>query len=670
MAAAARSNDILATAVPELLVAAIVVLLAGAVAAAALRRSAASARRLVAAITPIAALAACALVAATAARRVPPEPPQRPDLPLRVADAGDTGSDACRACHPRQHATWRASYHRTMTQTASPHAVLGDFDDASVAFGDTRYRLFERDGRFYGEVAPPPPSLQRGDGAASVTVELVQTTGSHHMQLYWHSVGDDRLLEAFPLVYLRGAQRWIPRLSAFVTPPSHGEGAPSVWNYTCIGCHTTHPRPRLSGEGQGGVDSHVTELGIACESCHGPGAEHVAANRSPLARYRRHLGDAPDPTIANPAHLPHDRASQVCGQCHAVKAFYSAEDAIAWGERGLRFRPGDALEETVGILSNASFDEPFARKIRRDFPDYVRGSFWEDGTVRVTGREYNALLEAPCFQRGELSCLSCHTLHQRRDDRREPSAWADDQLAPDMDGDRACTQCHADYAEPRVVAEHTHHEPGSSGSACQNCHMPHTSYGLLKAIRAHEIGNPVLIASGPGADRPNACNLCHLDRPLGWTAEHLERWYGQPAPELTRDDRRVAAGVRWALEGDAGVRALVAWSFGWAPAQEASGSDWVVPYLAQLMDDPYDAVRIIASRSLRRLPGVDADGYDPLDAPAGRARATAALRGRVEAPSDAVRARATLFGADGRLDAPELARLLERRDERPLNLAE
>ena len=38
----------------------------------------------------------------------------------------------------------------------------------------------------------------------------------------------------------------------------------------------------------------------------------IAANADPTRRYQYHLNGDPDPTIVNPAHLPHDRASQVC----------------------------------------------------------------------------------------------------------------------------------------------------------------------------------------------------------------------------------------------------------------------------------------------------------------------------------------------------------------------
>ena len=46
--------------------------------------------------------------------------------PIEVHTDGYVSSDTCRACHPQQYATWHDSYHRTMTQVASPEAVVGE----------------------------------------------------------------------------------------------------------------------------------------------------------------------------------------------------------------------------------------------------------------------------------------------------------------------------------------------------------------------------------------------------------------------------------------------------------------------------------------------------------------------------------------------------------------
>ncbi|MCY4508501.1 MAG: C cytochrome precursor, partial [Acidobacteria bacterium] len=368
--------------------------------------------------------------------------------------------------------------------------------------------------------------------------------------------------------------------------------------------------------------------------------------------------------------------SQVCGQCHSVWEYYDPDDERRAGREGLPYRPGGE-PRAPRFIRQPPADRTSAeiRSLVAADPEFVRGSFWPDGTIRVSGREYNGLLDSPCFRDAEspertLSCFSCHAMHKTPDDPRTVAAWADThQVSVGMDGDEACLQCHEPLrADP---AAHTRQAPESAGSRCYNCHMPYTSYGLLKAIRSHTVGSPSA-AETVQVGRPNACNLCHLDKTMAWTAETLDEWYDIPVPPMRNGDRTVAAGLRWMLAGDAGLRALTAWSMGWRPAQEASGTTWMVPHLGEALGDPYDAVRFIAARSLRSLPGyanLDYDFVGPRQArvdTAGRVlrewRASPAARLRREPE--------LLVDPRGELRVDAMRRLFDARDRRPLFLRE
>ena len=61
-------------------------------------------------------------------------PPVR-DRPIRAVADGYVGSGTCRSCHPGNHASWHASYHRTMTQVPSPDAMRGFVPKAYVIVG-------------------------------------------------------------------------------------------------------------------------------------------------------------------------------------------------------------------------------------------------------------------------------------------------------------------------------------------------------------------------------------------------------------------------------------------------------------------------------------------------------------------------------------------------------
>jgi hypothetical protein len=205
-----------------------------------------------------------------------------------------------------------------------------------------------------------------------------------------------------------------------------------------------------------------------------------------------------------------------------------------------------------------------------------------------------------------------------------------------------------------------------------NCHMPHTTYGLRKAIRSHQISSPS-VATTIATGRPDACAQCHLDRPLSWIAQHLNAWYEQPIPQLPDAHQTTASAIVWLLSGDAAQRALVAWTMGWAAAQTASGSDWQAPFLSALVKDPYAAVRSLARRSLATLPGFTRIQIDWLAEPARRdADAAQVWKAWHGANPKATRRRdpALLIASDGGRDLDRLRALLDARDHRDVSLAE
>jgi len=613
------------------------------------------------------ALAAGAVAATVVEHRVRGRAREQTELhrPVESRALGYASSRSCRPCHLEQYASWHDSYHRTMTQPATPENVHAPFDGRTLTDALHRVTLTRAGDDFFADGATVPNVY--APRAAFGRRKLALVTGSHHMQVYWYETGKGRMLGQLPFVWLKAEQRFIPRRAAFLRPPeSPRPGEEGRWNQSCIQCHTTQGRPRPTPDGE--LDTRVAELGIACEACHGPGQAHVAAQSSPLTRYLGHFGREVASDLVNPRELDHVKSSQVCGQCHGIWQFSSRADERAWWERGFAYRPGGDPQRSMWLMQPSRKDsDPRVAAVLASEPDYVRGQFWPDGMARVSGRELNGMIDSPCYQRGELSCLSCHQMHEAPSDARSRKLWADDQLQPNKDGDAACVQCHGEYA--KNVSAHTHHAEGSPGSACMNCHMPYTSYGLLKAIRTHRVNSPSAQATLESG-RPNACNLCHLDRSLGFTADALARLWNVAAPPLDADRRTLAESVVTLLRGDAAQRALYAAAMGWQPAQRASGTRWLAPWLAVAMDDPYDAVRFIATRSLRTLPGYQGFTFDSIPAPRTRPKAADGVA-RALPPGADLSARPELaLRADGRPREDVAARLLAGRDETPIDLLE
>ncbi|MDF2696873.1 MAG: hypothetical protein K0S65_5256, partial [Labilithrix sp.] len=519
------------------------------------------------------------------------------------------------------------TFHRTMTRVATTATVRAPLDGRPLELDGHTVRLAARDGEVWATL-PDPDAVIAGRPAEDATRRVILTTGSHREQAYWVAGkrrGDLRLV---PFVWLVKDKAFVPRRDAFLIPP--GEPMPPVrWASSCIACHAVAGEPRHDLETDT-FDTRAAELGVACEACHGPGAAHVERHRDPVARYTQREAKQADPTIVHPGRLSPERSAAVCGQCHAYA--FPRDEAGWWTDGYSRtFRAGDTLDASRTLIGHS----PGRGAPVIDAP--ANAIFWPDGSVRVGGREYNGLVASPCHERGQgerkMTCLSCHAMHDG-----DPAG----QIAPARAGDRGCTTCHAD-----VRPEHSHHAAGAVGSACVDCHMPKTSYALLSAVRSHQIDSPS-VANTVRTSKPNACNLCHLDRTLAWTARWLSEWYGAAVPEIPEEKTRTAAGVLDGLAGDAGVRALIADALGSKEALAASRPGFQRALLEEMGRDPYAAVRFIAARSLRTV-------------------GSSSVADAVRTPEELA---ALALDADGRLDPARLFALLAVRDERAITIAE
>lgn len=576
--------------------------------------------------------------------------------PRKTRDDDFITSRTCRSCHPNQHDSWHRSFHRTMTQRAHPQAVVPDWSGEWTLEG-FRYALIKRGDQFW--VRTPDPDLDfrarnagrvpRAADLPAVERRIVMTTGSHHMQMFWMQSAElEREVRLFPWVYQIRERRWLPYEESFVVSPDTTRPA-VLWNENCIACHTLEGVPGYS-KSFDRFDSEVSELGISCEACHGPGRKHVKYFSNPLTRYQSRQGS--DPHIINPAKLPPKQQTQICGQCHSTFSFrdhFGRTDGprmLDFYRTGFRYRAGADLEATRHLTHfkpNAPNESTY---------------YWNDGTSRIGGREYLGLFESACYQRGEMTCLSCHSMHD---------ADPDDQLRADRSGDQGCLQCHQDLAMD--VPAHTRHAAGSSGSACYSCHMPHSSYALLGAIRSHRIVSPT--ATGATArSKPNACNLCHQDRTLRWTADYLKKWWNVDSRSLPESANEVSIFVRWLLSGDAAQRVIAASNVARKEAREVSGESWQPPLLAQLLTDEYAAVRFVAFHSLTRFRGFDDLDFEQLRQPESRRLLRDKVIARWQAQRRQAKGRRVLQLPTGEIDRARVKQLLEKRDRTPVQLIE
>lgn len=198
-----------------------------------------------------------------------------------------------------------------------------------------------------------------------------------------------------------GLSYYTARKAMGITPGHENAGGrryrtldPTGTALRCFRCHTTGP---MSLADDGAI--RWTENGVQCESCHGPGAEHV---KKPSAA-----------TIVNPRRFTPAQLNDYCGDCHRVAA-----DITDWG------------------LSWNSRHEP---------------AF---------------LSQSRCFEKAELSCLTCHNAHTSVETNAKHY-------------DAKCSSCHATVK---------HRTPKPAASSCVSCHMPSVPTNASLRFTNHWIG--------------------------------------------------------------------------------------------------------------------------------------------------------------------------------------
>ncbi len=565
---------------------------------------------------------------------------------------GHVGSATCATCHPDHHTSWARTFHATMTQRPTADSVLGAFDGKEVQYGRDRARPFRDGERFCMEIAV---------GTETRVAHVVLTVGSRRYQQYFERQvrGNGEALVRLPILWHVALQRWLPLETVFLGPDVEGLGSHAAeWNSNCVLCHNTGPRPGLLDANDptrlrdgNRFDSSVAELGIACEACHGPGADHAASHLSPFTRMAGSLHP-----MTNPSKLDQERSVAVCGQCHGARLPEPPRRVAEWFTTGPTFRVGDRLLEHVA-------------PIRANTP--VRGGadaelfslrFWGDGTPRLTAYEFQGVTDSKCYRDGAMTCQSCHAMHAG-----DPRG----QLRPDREGHGMCTQCHAEIA--RDVAAHTHHAADGEGSQCVACHMPKIVYGVMEVHRSHRIDVPDPARDG-AAGRPHACTLCHVDKSLPWAASAMRRWWGDryQQPERRADGASIELADTAAnlLAGDAAARAVAAKALGeahvtLAPDHAAAVRAW----LAVTMGDGYPSVRFLARRSLlaqeARASWGLAERVQRVDHLATTATRREDVFGLLSAIATAARGRAVppattaLLGVDFQLDLSAVIRLTD-----------
>lgn len=392
------------------------------------------------------------------------------------------GSDSCTECHQEEAALWQGSQHALAWTVPGPDTVLGDFDDAGFIHDGTLTRFTKGD--------------EDGDYAITVTEKDGKTTqypvhsvaGIAPLQQYLLETEPGRL-QSFDVVWDVEKQQWYHLYPDQDLPPTdglHWTGPYKTWNARCAECHATGYQ-RNFGARTGRYSSVQAEIGVGCESCHGPASAHLDWTRDKVA---------PDSAGLNAVGFSTDFGTgnteaeiQQCAGCHSRR---------------------EALENGNPLPGSAYYDAYTLALLRP-------GLYHPDGQIQDEVYVYGSFLQSKMYARG-VGCMNCHNPHD---------------AGLKAVGNALCTQCHspagnpdfptlplADYDSP----DHSFHEPGSDGAQCKNCHMIERTYMGVDGRRDHSfrIPRPDLGAETGG---PDACTDCHAGKTRDWAAAQIEAWF-------------------------------------------------------------------------------------------------------------------------------------------------
>lgn len=380
-------------------------------------------------------------------------------------------------------------------QAATPATVLGDFDGATFAEDGFTSRFSRRADRFFvntlgGDGQPHDYEIRFTFGVAPLQQYLVEFPGGRlqPLTLAWDTRGPEQ-----------GGGRWFA-LDA-VAPQGtnddlHWTGRGMNWNFMCADCHATGVRKGYVAAPDT-FDTRYAELGVGCEGCHGPGAEHVRRSAWPSwvrsvrwkdnglpARLneRRAVTWSIDSASGNARRSrarTSDREINVCAQCHA-----------------LRVHLADGYTAGAPLMD---YYDPFV---------LLPSLYYADGQQRDEVYNHGSFLQSRMYAVG-VTCADCHDPHSQKL-RRTAS--------------QVCAQCHR--AAKYDSTAHHGHARGSAGSECAACHMPVTTYLEIDGRHDHSIRVPRPDRSAQ-LGVPDACAGCHAGRGAAWAAGAIRQWGGK-----------------------------------------------------------------------------------------------------------------------------------------------
>lgn len=392
------------------------------------------------------------------------------------------GSEQCTDCHTEAAAAWQGSHHALAWTLPGPDTIIADFDGTSFTHDGSTTEFSQTGGEYRMTIT------ERDGSTTAYPVHSV--VGIEPLQQYLLETETGRL-QSNDIVWDAEKKQWYtlyPDQDLPIGDGLHWTGPYKTWNARCAECHATGYK-RNFGKKTHKYASSEAEIGVGCESCHGPGSAHLdwaagrAVTKSPVDLNELGL------TISLTSDAGAETQIQQCAGCHSRR-------------------------ETIGDgnpIPGTPFHDAYNLSVLRP------GLYQNDGQVLDEVYVYGSFLQSKMYARG-VTCTNCHEPHS---------------AGFKIEGNGLCTQCHSEAGNPDFPTlskasydspSHHFHEDGSAGAQCKNCHMPEKTYmGIdVRSDHSFRIPRPDL---GAETSSPDTCTSCHDGQSQDWAAERIAQWY-------------------------------------------------------------------------------------------------------------------------------------------------
>ncbi len=395
------------------------------------------------------------------------------------------GAETCAECHQEAHGKWKESHHYHAMELPSEQTVRADFNNSIFENYGVTTKFF-RDGEKY------LVETENQEGEMEV-FEVAYTFGWEPLQQYLVKFPDGRM-QVLPTCWDVEKEEWYhlyPDERIAPSDPLFWTRSLQNWDHMCADCHSTNLRKKFDDATQT-FSTAYSEINVSCESCHGPGREHVEH-----ARAGNGFTGMPNFALAD---INSSNVAQIeaCAKCHARRSFVY---------------PGHHA-------GNSFLDHFLPEVVEPWSPDMQVPTYHVDGQIDDEVYVYGSYTQSKMFHQG-VKCNDCHDSHTVK------LHSYDNQL---------CTRCHVPTDKNPLgfdTPAHHFHPMDTAGAKCVECHMPHKTYMGIDKRRDHSIRIPRPDLSVKFGS-PNACNQCHQDKDGQWAADAVTKFKGPNRPKEAR----------------------------------------------------------------------------------------------------------------------------------------